>query len=322
METNELYNLMSKTNNEIINKSFLIMNNRVDKYNKIMCSISGGSDSDIIIDMIYNINTKSDVHYIYFDTGLEYGATKEHIKFLENKYNIIIEVIKPSLPIPLSCKKYGEPFLSKHVSEMVERLQNHNFQWENDTFENLIIKYPNCKSALEWWTNSKPSPAHNISQNKYLKEFMILNPPTFKISQKCCKYAKKDLAKKELKKGYDLEITGIRKAEGGVRSRAYKSCFDNNVGNADKFRPLFWFTDKEKELYNHCFNVENSRCYTEYGLKRTGCCGCPFGKNLDYELEVCSKYEPLVYKAVCNVFKNSYEYTRKYNEFKKSFGDD
>lgn len=319
MNTYDLYELMSITNNDVINKAFLIMNNRINNYYKIMCSISGGSDSDIIIDMIHNIKTCSDVHYIYFDTGLEYNATKQHLKYLENRYNINIEVIKPKVPIPLACMKYGQPFLSKHVSEMMERLQNHGFKWEDDTLENLLKKYPNCKSALEWWTNSKPSKAHNISQNKYLKEFIMLNPPEFKISQKCCKFAKKDIAKNELKKGYDLEITGIRRAEGGVRSRAYKNCYDINTGKADKFRPLFWFTDKEKIIYNSHFDVKNSRCYSEYGLNRTGCCGCPFGKNLEYELEVCSKYEPLLYKAISKVFKNSYVYTKKYNDFKKSF---
>ena len=58
-------------------------------------------------------------------------------------------------------------------------------------------------------------------------------------------------------------------------------------------------------------------CYTEYGLKRTGCCGCPFGRDFEFELEVLEQYEPNLYKAVCNVFKDSYEYTRKYREFCK-----
>lgn len=31
----------------------------------------------------------------------------------------------------------------------------------------------------------------NISYNKYLKEFIIQNPPDFRISKKCCTYAKK-----------------------------------------------------------------------------------------------------------------------------------
>ena len=144
---------------------------------------------------------------------------------------------------------------------MISRLQAHNFKWEDDTLNNLIIKYPNCLSALKWWTNDygEKSPL-SISYNKRLKEFLISNPPKFTISNKCCKYAKKDLAHNKLKEGYDLNITGIRKSEGGVRSVVYKSCFDNTGKGYDNYRPIFWFKDKDKEEYNNIFNIENSKC--------------------------------------------------------------
>ena len=60
-----------------------------------------------------------------------------------------------------------------------------------------------------------------------------------------------------------------------------------------------------------------TKCYTEYALKRTGCAGCPFGRDFEFELDVLEKYEPKLYKAVCNIFKDSYEYTRKYREYRK-----
>lgn len=53
----------------------------------------------------------------------------------------------------------------------------------------------------------------------------------------------------------------------------------------------------------------------EYGMSRTGCCGCPCALNFESELEILKTYEPKLYKAVTNVFKDSYEYTRKYREF-------
>ena len=137
------------------------------------------------------------------------------------------------------------------------------------------------------------------------------NNPKFNISNKCCKYAKKDILKDLLKQGYDLNISGIRRSEGGARSTAYKSCFDTQ-GNYDNYRPIFWFTDKDKLEYRKLFNVNNSKCYTVYGLKRTGCVGCPFGKNYKEELEIIKKYEPKLYKAVTNLFKDSYEYINKY----------
>ena len=37
-----------------------------------------------------------------------------------------------------------------------------------------------------------------------------------------------------------------------------------------------------KEDFENYYNVTHSKCYTEYGLKRTGCVGCPYGK--DFEL--------------------------------------
>ena len=318
-EVQSLNNILDELNNPVIGKALLTTFHKLNYcgYKKALCSVSGGSDSDTVLDAIYKCDTNNIVDYVYFDTGLEYQATKDHIKYLEEKYDITIETIKPKIPIPLSCKRYGQPFLSKRVSEMISRLQAHNFKWEDDTLNNLIIKYPNCLSALKWWTNDygEKSPL-SISYNKRLKEFLISNPPKFTISNKCCKYAKKDLAHNKLKEGYDLNITGIRKSEGGVRLVVYKSCFDNTGKGYDNYRPIFWFKDKDKEEYNNIFNIENSKCYTEYGLKRTGCVGCPYSRDCQGELQIVKDNEPKLAKAIENVFKDAYKYTKTYNEFK------
>ena len=47
------------------------------------------------------------------------------------------------------------------------------------------------------------------------------------------------------------------------------------------------------------------------------CAGCPFGRDFEFELEVIEKYEPKLYRAVNNIFGDSYAYTRKYREFCK-----
>ena len=314
MNIEELNNLLSNIKNPTIGKALLTTYHKLNNcgYKKVLCTISGGSDSDIILDLLTKCDNNKIVQYFYFDTGLEYQATKEHIKYLQDKYNIVITTLKPKTPIPLAVKKYGQPFLSKMVSENIQRLQKHEFKWENKPYEELVKDYPNCKSALQWWCNSrKNNVLLGITRNKGLKEFMINNNPKFNVSNKCCKYAKKDILKDLLKQGYDLNISGIRKSEGGVRSTAYKSCFDNQ-DNYDNYRPIFWFTDEDKIEYKKLFNVSNSKCYSVYGLKRTGCVGCPFGKNYKEELEIVKKYEPKLYKAVTNLFKDSYEYLNKY----------
>lgn len=308
-----------------------------DKYEKIVCSISGGSDSDVMLDICTKCDKENKIEYVWFDTGLEYQATKEHLKYLEEKYGIEIKSYKAIKTIPLSCKEYGQPFLSKQVSEFMQRLQKHNFKWEDETIDILIPryckwneksqKYVGCVSALEWWCGSKGNDSKfNITQNKWLKEFIIENPPTFKISNKCCRYAKKDVAHKLLADfEYDLNIVGIRKAEGGARSVAYKSCFDENgkskSNSYDNYRPLFWYKNSDKEDYEKYYGIVHSKCYTEYGLLRTGCAGCPYGRDFEKELEIIQEYEPKLFVAVNRIFKDSYEYTRKYKEFCKKMNE-
>jgi len=108
----------------------------------------GGEDSDLVLDICYKCDNDKKIKYVYIDTGLEYQATKKHIKYLCNKYNINIEIYKPQYSIPLICKIYSEPFLSKYVSEMLQRLQRHSFQWESEEFNILYKKHSNCKIAL------------------------------------------------------------------------------------------------------------------------------------------------------------------------------
>lgn len=296
----------------------------VRNHDKIRVSISGGSDSDILLDVIHRMDPRKKAVYVFFNTGLEYAATKRHLAELEEKYGIQIEWVPPVMPIPTCCRKYGVPFWSKRASEYIYRLQSHDFKWEDRPFDELYAEYPRCKSALMWWCNEYPRKkgggisSFNIGYTPWLKEFMIANPPQFKISAKCCEKAKKEPAHKyEKAHDFDLGCTGVRKAEGGARSVAYSTCTTRVAFGADAFRPLFWLTDKDKRDYKEHYGVVNSDCYEVWGMERTGCCGCPFGKRFEQELELIQQYEPKLYKAVNNIFGESYEYTRKYLEFRQ-----
>lgn len=80
-----------------------------DRYESIICTVSGGADSDVMMDIIYRVDKGGRVKYVFFDTGLEYQATKEHLDFLEQKYGVAIERRKAMKPIPTCCKEYGQP---------------------------------------------------------------------------------------------------------------------------------------------------------------------------------------------------------------------
>lgn len=60
-------------------------------YKKIICTVSGGYDSDIVIDICTKCDKEKKIEYVWFNTGLEYKATKDHLKELESIYGIEIK---------------------------------------------------------------------------------------------------------------------------------------------------------------------------------------------------------------------------------------
>ncbi len=289
------------------------------QHEKVMCSISGGYDSDIVLDLLIRCGAKQKTGFIFYDTGLEYSATKKHISYLENAYGIEIQCIRPKKTIPVCCKEYGVPFWSKYTSDMIHRLQKHGFQWEDDTLDNLLEKYPRCRSALRWWCNDWGDGSRfNVAYTPRLKDFLRNHPPNFAISAMCCDKAKKEPAHvKETSGEYDLVVTGVRRAEGGKRATTYRSCYDERTYKADLYRPLFWWSDTDKEVYRKWFGLARSDCYDVWGMDRTGCAGCPFGKDFERELELVQIFEPKRYRAMLAVFGKSYDYTRKFLDFRK-----
>lgn len=295
---------------------------RVLDHNRILCSVSGGGDSDVMVDMLTRCGAKDKTDFVFCNTGLEYAATLNHLSALEVKYGINIQRTSAQKSIPYCVKEYGVPFWSKYTSEMIYRLQKHGFQFEDEDFDTLYAKYPKCKSALRWWCNVSEgnTTQFNIRRYPFLREFMIDNPPDFRISNLCCTWAKKKALHQILSAGkYDLQCLGIRKSEGGARSLAYKTCFTEGDG-VDQFRPVFWLSDSDKEEYCKWYGVKHSKCYTEYGLIRTGCFGCPFGKRFEEELNIIKQYEPRLYRAAIAIFGKSYEYTRRYYEYREQRG--
>lgn len=144
----EIYETSFQTENYTIVDSFAKAINVLNRSSTPICSVSGGSDSDVVLDLIHRLDENEKVTYFWVDTGLEYQATKEHLDWLEQKYHIQIQRINPIKPIPTCVKQYGMPFLSKYVSEQMMRLQAHGFQWEDEPLEVLLQKYPRCKTAL------------------------------------------------------------------------------------------------------------------------------------------------------------------------------
>ena len=303
-----------------IKRMFVLTKEKLDQYKRVAVEVSGGSDSDILIDLIEKLRGPANViYYVYYNTGLDFDATKIHLKELEQKYNICIMRETPRKPIPISAKENGQPFLSKKVSEYMERLQAHKFKWEDLPLNVLMNRYPNCQSALKWWCNKwGNSSSFNIEKQKYLKEFIIQNPPTFKISTKCCSYNWDNTQRQFCKNmGIELVCNGLRKEETDIRFFSEKTCFSKKDGLAAQFRPLYYLSDADKQIYKDLFNLTYSQCYESYNLTCTHCAACPLERDFEQTLDTIKTHEPLFYQTINKIFGASHAYTKAYREFVK-----
>lgn len=287
---------------------------------EVRVAYSGGADSDTTLWLLRESGFS--VKAVLYDTGIEWGATLRHVEYMR-ELGFDIDIIRAKRPVPTSNKQYGHPFISKRISDYLERLQAHGFDFQGDgnkPFEELWVKYPKCKAALRWWCNDWGEGSRfNIAYNRHLKEFLTEYGLPFKVSAKCCDGAKKMPIKEYAKElGIDLMVLGIRKSEGGARASAYKSCYaPQKLYSYAMYFPLFWWKNDMKEWYDSTRNIVHSDCYVKYGMKRTGCAGCPLGQNLWHELEVLEEHEPKLSKGILNIFNPTYEWTRKFKEYKK-----
>lgn len=318
-----------------------IIAKRLTEHPKAICSYSGGSDSDIMLDLIERTRklfVLPPIKYIFFNTGLEMQAIKDHVKATAEKYGVEIETVRPKIGIVQAARTYGIPFMSKITSKRLEAWQKNKIplsiaeEYENaedkkSKIKEFINHYPKCQTLICYLCScdKEGNPCRNtqlgIKGSKYLLDFLNINPPRFKISAKCCEYCKKQVAH-EVQKGADMIITGERAAEGGVRAINYNNiyqtnlCFGETSSGQYRLRPLYYVSDKDKAWYKDCYKIRYSDAYEVYGLTRTGCCGCPISYKAVADLELIRPYEPMVVKAAWNIFGESYKYRQKYNEYK------
>lgn len=316
-----------------------IVGRRLLEHPKAICSYSGGADSDIMIDVIERARALFElpsIKYVFFNTGLEMKATKDHVKATAERYGVEIEEVRPKISIVTASRTYGIPFVSKIMSKGLSDWQKKGIPLtiaeEYEQAEDKAAKrrelrerYPKCESVINFLCccNSAGEPRPNIqlviNSAKYMRDFISECPPDFQISAKCCNYCKKQAAHR-VQKDYDMIITGERRAEGGMRSVPRKDntalCFGETASGQYRLRPLYYVTDADKDWYKDYYGIRYSDAYEVYGLTRTGCCGCPISYKAVEDLEKIRPYEPNVVKAAWNIFGKSYEYRAKYNQYK------
>lgn len=316
-----------------------IIAKRLIEHPNAICSYSGGSDSDIMLDLIERTRKMFNlppIHYCFFQTGIEMQATKDHVRAAAEKYGVTIDEYRPKESIVTVTRKHGIPFVSKIMSSGLNEWQKKGLPLTiADEYadaedkaakrQELREKYPHCESVINFLCccNSAGEPRPNIqlviNSSKYMLDFIKETPPCFKISADCCTYCKKNVAHK-VQAGYEMIITGERRDEGGMRSVPRKDntalCFGEQANGQFRLRPLYYVSDADKAWYKEHYGIRYSDAYEVYGLTRTGCCGCSISHKAVEDLEKIAPYEPNIVKAAWAVFGDSYRYRQQYNEYK------
>lgn len=277
-----------------------------ETHERICVSVSGGSDSDCMVHFFctYFPEYLYKIRFVFSNTGLEYEATRKHIKELEKKYAITIDCIRGESVVTV-VRKYGIPIISKEKSLIL-----HYYM------KNAPYAIRQVEGLGEYAKDGTKSKRAFTEKEKALSAYCKDN--NIAISERCCYHSKKKPLRDYRKQHQiDLNVTGERRAEGGIRSTSHQSCFEEHKNGEHKYMPLWWWSDTTKKIFKVTENIRYSDCYEIWGMKRTGCVGCPLNSNIGEDLKMIKEYEPKLYKACLAVFGKSYEIMDKYKVRRK-----
>jgi len=307
---------------------------------KCALSFSGGKDSTVLAELYFMAKKRGyvgEIPLVFADTQVEFEAIKEFVKeFSKTRQEVLF--LKPEKPFGRILKEYGKPAMSKVKSDFLSTYQKAVASGKNPlkgkrTSELILGVRTDRDYKPKLDEAGNPLPTRQKLANRH---FHFLDA-SYKISSKCCDFLKKKpFEKYYIENDINGFMTGVRIEEGGVRSEMYKSCTSfKTVGNGSKKRkivhkmPIFDWTTQVVDAFIEKYNVKLSNAYTEYGLDRTGCIGCPFAKDIQKNLKVLYEYEPHKYQAVQNWLGEVYmdleidlpfdeSYTNRYERHKKS----
>ncbi len=241
-------------------------------FDKYFLSYSGGRDSHFLFWFIKKWLKDDKIKIVSINTYMEHP---EIFKRMKENADIIL---RPQMK-PFEIKeKYGSPCFSKLHDEFIYRYQKGN---RSDNTLKYIYKRNNSMFGLS---------------NKARE--LLLNGNLHKISNKCCQVLKQDVIKKYKKETKKTEIIAVRCDESILRKSKYKSCF-NKKG---VFTPLYDLTDDLLRKIEIKYNIEVPQIYNY--ISRTGCMGCPYGRNTEKELALVNNNQ---YNFLWKYFKESYE---------------
>ena len=268
---------------------------------QIYLGFSGGKDSTVMAHLIKMAELPTDIPFVFANTGIELEAT---LRFVQEFDYPNIHIVKPRKPFAQVLKENGKPALSKLKSEALstyhKNIDNNPMQFSR---VRQLVTGERERGGVKLGT-----PASQRLANKH---YHFLHPDLgFQVSNRCCSYLKKypfaDFEKEHQMRG---SFNGMRTAEGGTRSLMLTSCVRVDRKKGEEFyfsTPIFDWSNEVVDLFIKKYNIRLSDAYEKYGMVRTGCMGCPYGRNVEQELKILYDHEPNRYKATMFWLKDVY----------------
>lgn len=241
------------------------------QFDKYYLAYSGGKDSHFLYWFIKEWMHDTEIEIVGVNTSFEIPEIRERITA---NSDIVLHPVMSRWDIK---NRYGIPCFTKQQDEYIYRYQNGN-------------RSENTMRAV-----MGENPVMNL--NKTARE-LLLSGKLHKVSNKCCLYNKEKPMMQYAKSVGKKAIIGVRGDESNTRKAKYDSCLRAN-GN---FTPLYDFSDLLIDTIYEVYNIEIPSCYTY--LPRTGCAGCPYGRNCETELSLLPEAQR---KQAVKYFKESYD---------------
>lgn len=238
-------------------------------------SFSGGKDSTVLLHLVRELYP--DVEAVFINTGLEYPEIQSFAKSTEN-----VTVLTPKMPFNKVISKYGYPFISKEISQII--YEGRKYDPETGKYQYRIDKL-NGKGD---YSCSKYRPLLDVD---------------FNLSHMCCNIMKKSPAKCFEHKTGKTMIVGTLAEESQLRKSEWirHGC---NSFDAKRLRsaPMSFWTENDVLQYINQNNLKIASVYGDViheegqlsfegcfgcdkyittGCDRTGCIFCGFGAHLD-----------------------------------------
>lgn len=257
-------------------------NNKINFKEYALC-YSGGKDSHFLYFFIKNIlRTSPKVWQNAEDILIASANTQREFPEIKNRmFSNADIIVYPELKMDEIKEKFGMPCFTKNQDAYIYRYQ----------------KGSRSKSTLDR-VYSRTKSMYNLSA---FARNSLLSGTLPKVSSMCCVYTKEKPLNEELRRRERKPIVGVRRAESVLRKGLYHSCLDKMQ---TKFTPLYDFTDQVMDILYRYYDIEEPKLYTLYGLCRSGCAGCSYGRNIELELNLLTDAQR---KYAIDSFHESYD---------------